>query len=337
MRHKNLTAIVYALSAAVFYAISAPFSKLLLTKISPTFMASFLYFGAGIGIGGLCLLRNKRPASDRLSREDLPFTVGMILLDTAAPILLMLGLKSTSSANAALLNNFEIVATSLIALLIFKEVISRRLWIAIFLITLSSIMLSFEDMSGLRFSFGSLFVLGAAICWGLENNCTRMISSKDTYEIVILKGLFSGLGSFVIALAAGERLPGLPWIAAALILGFVAYGLSIFLYVRAQNTLGAAKTSAYYAVAPFAGALLSLFLLHEPLTGNYLAAFVIMLAGSVIVVVDTLLFRHSHLHEHTITHVHGGVPHTHTIRHTHAHSHLGVGKHHWHHFEALKP
>ncbi len=337
MQHKNLIAIGYALLAAVFYAINAPFSKLLLLKISPTFMASFLYFGAGIGIGIVYLLKGKNATADKLSKGDLPFTVGMICLDILAPILLMLGLKSTTSANATLLNNFEIVATSLIALLVFKEAISHRLWVAIFLITLSSMILSFEDLSGLQFSFGSLLVLAAAMCWGLENNCTRMISSKSTYEIVILKGVFSGLGSFVIALIIGERLPQLPYIMAALLLGFVAYGLSIFLYVRAQNTLGAAKTSAYYAVAPFVGALLSLGLLHEPLTFNYFIAFAVMLAGSVLVVIDTQLFRHSHLHQHTITYISDGTTHTRTIEHTHEHPHLGVGRHHWHHFDSLKP
>ena len=107
----------------------------------------------------------------------------MILLDIAAPILLMLGLKSASSANASLLGNFEIAATTLIALLLFREKVSKRLWAAILLITLSSGILSFEDMSSLHFSRGSLLVLAAAACWGLENNCTRNNSDKSTFEI----------------------------------------------------------------------------------------------------------------------------------------------------------
>lgn len=253
----QIKAIIYALFAALFYAINVPVSKILLRTVGPTSMAALLYLGAGLGIAALSVFRKKdRNKSQRLTRKDLPYVIGMIVLDVAAPIFLMLGISYGSSANASLLGNFEIVATTVIALCIFKEAVSKRLWIAISLITLSSIILSFEGTESLQFSYGSLFVLLATVCWGFENNCTRNISSKDTYEIVTVKGIFSGLGSLVIAFSRREAFPGIGYIAAAIILGFVAYGLSIFLYVRAQNTLGAAKTSAYYAVAPFVGAFL---------------------------------------------------------------------------------
>ena len=157
-------------------------------------MAALLYLGAGIGIGILSLFNKKdREKSERLSKKDLPFVIGMIVLDIAAPIFLMLGISYGSSANASLLGNFEIVATTVIALFIFKEAVSKRLWAAIALITLSSILLSFEGTDSFSFSCGSLFVLAATVCWGFENNCTRNISSKSTYEIVVLKGVFSGL------------------------------------------------------------------------------------------------------------------------------------------------
>lgn len=332
MHTKKTAAILLAVLAAAFYAINVPFSKLLLEQLSPTFLASLLYFGAGIGIGILYLSHPKKHTQEKkLTKQDMPYTIGMILLDIAAPILLMLGLKSATSANASLLGNFEIVATTLIALLLFREKVSRRLWCAILLITLSSGILSFEDMSSLHFSKGSLLVLAAAACWGLENNCTRNISDKSTFEIVFLKGIFSGLGSFLIALCIGEPLPKLGAAAAALLLGFVAYGLSIFCYVRAQNALGAAKTSAYYAVAPFIGTALSCIIWHDALTIQYFLALAVMLAGSVLVVLDTLQTEHSHTHTHTFTHTHDGVTHTHTITHSHAHVHGADAAAHNHH------
>ncbi len=289
MKHKNIRAMLYALFAAVFYAANVPFSKVLLKKVEPTFMAALLYLGAGVGIGILSLLRKKeKEKAERLSKNDLPFVIGMIVLDIAAPICLMLGINYGSSSNASLLGNFEIVATTVIALFVFKEAVSKRLWTAIILITLSSILVSFEGMGSLKFSAGSLFVLAAAICWGFENNCTRKISSKSTYEIVILKGTFSGLGSLVIALCKGEEIPEILPAAAALLLGFVAYGLSIFLYVRAQNTLGAAKTSAYYAASPFVGAFLSFVLLREKLSAMFPVALAVMAAGSLLAAKDTL-------------------------------------------------
>ena len=322
-------AILYAFLAAVFYAINVPISKLLLRQVGPTTMAALLYLGAGIGIGILSLFNRKgRTKSEKLTKQDFPFVIGMIVLDIAAPILLMLGISYGSSANASLLGNFEIVATTVIALLIFKEAVSQRLWAAIALITLSSILLSFEGADSFNFSYGSLFVLAATVCWGFENNCTRNISSKSTYEIVVLKGIFSGLGSLIIALIKSEVMPGISYIAAALLLGFVAYGLSIFLYVRAQNVLGAAKTSAYYAVAPFVGAFLSFVFLREKLSWIYLAALIVMIAGSVLVVVDTLIRHHEHQHQHTFTHTHDGTTHTHTVTHSHDHNHYVTdGKH----------
>lgn len=275
--------IVWALLAAALYAISSPVSKALLDDVSPTMMAALLYLGAGLGMLLLGLVRRRAGlggSERRLTRSDLPYTVGMIALDIAAPICLMAGLASTTSANASLLNNFEIVATSLIALLVFGEAISRRLWLAIGLITLSSLILSFEDASSLSFSSGSLLVLAACVCWGFENNCTRMMSQSDPLEIVVLKGFGSGLGSLAIAFAAGESIPAPPYVLGALLLGFLAYGLSIFFYVYAQRQLGAAKTSAYYAIAPFIGAGLSLALFRTWPEPAFWVALAIMAAGA---------------------------------------------------------
>lgn len=281
--------ILYAFLAAVLYAVNTPLSKLLLTRVPSTLMAAFLYLGAGLGVGTMYLFhRKKEEPSERIGKKDLPYVLGMIVLDILAPIFLMLGIKYGSAANASLLGNFEIVATTLIALILFKEAVSRRLWLAIILITASSIILSFEGSGSFRFSVGSLFVLLATSCWGLENNCTRSISDKSAYEIVLLKGVFSGGGSFLIAMFLGERLPEVKYIALAMLLGFVAYGLSIFLYVKAQYFLGAAKTSAYYAAAPFVGSFLCFLLLGEKLNGAYFLGLFIMIAGTAFVVTDTL-------------------------------------------------
>lgn len=304
-------------------------SKLLLNRVGAMTMAALLYLGAGIGIGIVSLF-DRKEKREKLNGKDLPFVIGMIVLDIAAPILLMLGLSMGFASNASLLGNFEIVATALIALAVFRETVSKRLWLAIALITLSSILLSFDGAESFRFSYGSLLVLAATICWGFENNCTRKISSKSTYEIVILKGVFSGLGALAIAFIQKETVPSLLDIVLALLLGFVAYGLSIFLYVRAQNVLGAAKTSAYYAVAPFIGALLSFLFLKEKPTWMYLAALAVMIPGTLLVVMDTLIRNHVHVHTHTFTHTHDGSTHTHTVTHSHAHNHYVTDENHGH-------
>ncbi len=283
MQLNNKKAIFFALLAAALYAINAPISKLLLNKIPPELMASLLYLGAGIGLSIVGVFQKKVSKNQNekpLTKSDLPYTIGMVLLDIAAPIFLMIGLTKTTAANISLLNNFEIVATSIIALCIFKESISKRLWLGIILVTIASAILSFEDMSSFSFSIGSIFVLLACVCWGFENNCTRKISNKNPLEIVVIKGFFSGAGALIIALIKGEHFTNVLYICAALILGFVAYGLSIFFYIYAQRDLGAAKTSAYYAVSPFIGTAISLVIFREAPSVYFIIALVIMAAGT---------------------------------------------------------
>lgn len=283
MKSKNNTAILWAILAAALYAISSPFSKILLAQIPPTMMAGLLYLGAGIGMSiiGVIRLRTGRLKKEmRITRKELPYTASMVLLDILAPIFLMIGLNLSTPANVSLLNNFEIVATSLIALFIFKEVINKRLWIAIVLITFSSMLLSIEDLSSFSFSLGSIFVLLASVCWGFENNCTRMLSVKDPMQVVIIKGFGAGLGSLVISIVLKETTTNLTYIFATLLLGFVAYGLSIFFYVYAQRELGAAKTSAYYAVAPFIGVGLSFVLFFQIPKIIFVVALLIMIVGT---------------------------------------------------------
>jgi drug/metabolite transporter (DMT)-like permease len=280
---KHNIAILWAILAAALYAISSPVSKILLNKMPPTMMAALLYLGAGFGMSIIGLYRykaGKLKKEMRLTKKELPFTIGMIVLDILAPILLMIGLTTTTPANVSLLNNFEIVATSLIALFIFKEAISKRLWIAIILIVIASIILSLEDIGSMSFSLGSIFVLLASVCWGFENNCTRMLSVKDPLQVVIVKGFGSGLGSLIISFFIKETSTNAVYIIGALLLGFVAYGLSIYLYVYAQRELGAAKTSAYYAIAPFIGVALSFIIfLHIP-TISFGIALLIMIVGT---------------------------------------------------------
>ena len=283
MKSKEKTAVFLAVLAAALYALSSPVSKLLLARIPSTVMAGLLYLGAGTGMLAVRLVQGRTgrvPAEKKLSKKDSVYTVGMVLLDIAAPVLLMAGLKSTSAANASLLNNFEIVATSLIDLFIFHEKISKKLWGAISLVTLASIILTTEDGCSFRFSCGSLYVILACICWGLENNCTRMISDKDPLQIVVIKGFGSGSGAMLIALAMGEQLPEIKYALCAMLLGFVAYGLSIFFYIYAQRTLGATRTSTYYAVAPFIGSALSLLIFRQVPDFSFITALIIMGAGT---------------------------------------------------------
>lgn len=331
---------VYAILAAVLFGINAPFSKLLLNEIQPLFLAALLYLGAGIGISIIYVFHRRssfEPVEARLTRKELPYVILMILLDIAAPFLLLFGIQMTNSSTASLLSVFEITATAIVAMLFFQEAIGRRLWIAIACISLASMMLTLINPGSLEFTVGAVLVLLACVCWGFENNCTRMLSIKDPLQIVILKGFGSGLGALIIALIWEG--PSGSWLAIilGLILGFVAYGLSIYFYIKAQRELGAARTSAYYAAAPFVGVLISWIIFQEPISTVFITALAVMVLGSYLAITEN--HGHLHIHQpetHEHKHAHDDEHHFHDDEicpageHCHLHTHEQVEHHHRH-------
>ena len=208
---------------------------------------------------------------------------------------------------------------------------------AIILVTLASAILTFEGTEGFEFNAGSLLVLAASCCWGLENNCTRMLSSKSSVEITVIKGLCCGAGSLVLALLAGEKLPEVRYLLTTMVLGFVAYGLSINFYIKAQKDLGAAKTSAYYSVAPFLGVAFGMLLGERPGIQFYLGL-LIMAIATVLMVKDTIALQHTHAHTHVHCHPHrhGDLVHCHPHSHTHEHTHIHTEEGSQHTHEVLE-
>lgn len=333
-------AILFAILAAALYGISSPISKILLQEVPPTLMAAFLYLGAGFGMLAVNLaerIRHKKIEEAKMTPKEIPYILGMIILDIAAPVLLMFGLSLTTAANAALLNNFEIVATSLIALFVFKESIGKRMGLAILLITTSSFILTVQDYTSFSFSMGSVFILLACICWGFENNCTRMLSMKDPRQIVVIKGLGSGTGSLLIAVIGRQFCNNILLLVFTMLLGFIAYGLSIYCYILAQRDLGAARTSSYYATAPFIGVVISWLVFHDRLSVHFIIALGIMLTGAYFAVTE--MHKHLHVHEvliHEHKHSHNDNHHNHvheddfTGEHSHVHVHEEVEHSHVH-------
>ena len=259
-----------------------PVSKLMQISVPPVAEAGLLYLGAGIGMTIIYLIEQKagkeqmRPS---VGKEDLKYVIAMVILDMLAPIFLLLGLSMSTPESVSLLNNFEIVATTCIAALFFHEKIGKKLALSIGIITLSCILLSLDSSASLTFSIGSIFVLLACVCWGLENNCTSSLSDKDTRQIVMIKGLGSGTASFLLSFVVGEKMASLGNCVLIMILGFLAVGLSVYFYVLAQNKIGAARTSAYYAVSPFVGVFLSLILFREIPGPLFWVALVLMAVG----------------------------------------------------------
>lgn len=348
----KIGALLLAVLSALLYSLSIPISKVLLEHIDPLMLAAALYGGAGLGVAvwygvdALVAGKHKRthtqcadaeyPSSvqtqSSLCVSDIWCVLAMVVLNIASPILLLFGIQLSSASSASLLSNFEIVATALFAFLLLREHMSRKFIIALALITCSSIILSVQVDGVPEFSWGSLLIVLATMCWGLENICTRALASKNTFQVVIVKGLACGAGALALALFFRAPLPSAVILASSLIVGFLSYGVSIFLYIRAQDVLGAAKTSACYAVAPFIGAACSMLIMRERCDAFFLIAAFIMLFGSILVVYDTIVRRHVHVHTHTITCDVNGTHQVITITHEHSHYHLDGQDGHTHMF-----
>jgi drug/metabolite transporter (DMT)-like permease len=315
MKTNNFAFIVQALLAAIFFGASAPIAKLLLgDSIAPIFLAAFLYLGSGTGITLIKLTQQVRSkdAEAKIKPADVKWLAGAIMSGgIAAPIILMISLQNSPASTASLLLNFEGVGTTLIALLFFKEAISRRAWTAILIITVASIFLSTDFESGFGLSLGALGIILACVLWGLDNNLTRNISGKDPLVIVAWKGLGAGTFSFFLAYFLGNELPSLTIILYTLLLGFVSYGLSTILFIRSMRGLGAARTSALYGTAPLAGVLLSIVIFQEFPSFLFIIAAILMIGGAL------LLINEQHAHSHT----HTAMFHDHSHGHDQSHGH----------------
>ena len=293
--------------------------------------------------------RDKNPSEDwkiirgfrsRYQQADIKWLAGATLSGgIAAPIILLFSLRASPAATASLLLNFESVATTMIAALVFKESVSRSAWWAMTAITAASIFLSVNQNSAWGFSLGALGILLACVFWGIDNNFTRNISAKDPLTIVMIKGLAAGTFTLVLAILAGNQIPGWNIVTLAMALGSMSYGLGIVLYIRALRGLGAARTSALFSTAPLAGVTLSFLLFREMPTLMILIAFPLIITGTIFMVYEKHGHRHEHLlvdHEHAHNHHDGHHEHAHgdglpdTDSHFHSHEH-GSLEHNHHH------
>ena len=335
MKVNNLSFILQALLAAIFFGASAPIAKLLLGNIAPIFLAAFLYIGSGTGISLVKLTQRMRSKEVEagIKRADIKWLVGAIISGgILAPIVLMISLQNTPASTASLLLNFEGVGTTIIALLFFKEAIGRRAWTAIIVVTLASILLSTNFVSSWGMSVGAFGVVFACVLWGVDNNFTRNISGKDPLAIVAWKGLVAGMFSFFLAWFLGDPFPAAKTILGTLILGFVSYGLSTMLFIHSMRGLGAARTSALYGTAPLAGVLLSIIIFGEFPSFLFIIAAILMIGGALLLINEQ--HEHSHVHTalfHEHSHGHADPAHGHDeVDGVHSHEHEHPAEEHEH-------
>jgi drug/metabolite transporter (DMT)-like permease len=306
-----------AIAAAALFGISTPLAKLLLGDVSPWLLAGLLYLGSGLGLGALLLARKFTGASageSGLARADLPWLAGTVFFGgILGPLLLLFGLNLTDAASASLLLNLEAVFTLLLAWIVFREHVDRRLFLGAVAIVAGALVLSWQGGFG-RFSWGLALIALACLSWGIDNNLTRKISAADPYVLAAVKGIAAGGVNTALAIASGAQWPATISMASAMLLGFVSYGLGLVLFIIALRYLGTARTGAYYGTAPFIGAIAAAIFLGTPLTTTILVAGLLMAFGAWLHLAE----RHSHDHNHdAMDHAHR---HRHDEHHQHEHS-----------------
>lgn len=326
-----------ALASAVLFGASAPFAKLLLGAMPPQLLAGCLYLGAGLG---LAIMRGGRAAlglpvaEAPLRRHDGPWLAAVVLFGgVAGPLLLMRGLAQSSAASGSLLLNLEGLFTMLIAWLVFRENVDRRLMLGAFAILAGAAVLSWSH-GGVRLDAGAALIAAACLAWGIDNNLTRKLSAADPVAVAAIKGLAAGGVNVALAFGLGAAVPPLAAIGAAAVVGFLGVGVSLVLFMLALRHLGTARTGAYFSLAPFIGALIAVLLLHDPMTLQLAAAGALMAVGLWMHLAerhehahDHEALEHEHLHVHDDHHRHphdGPVTEPHTHRHRHEplrHSH----------------
>ncbi len=307
-----------ALTSAALFGASTPLAKLLLNRVDPWMLAGLLYLGSGIGLLAIRLFQRLRssgpPAEAPLAASQWLWLGGAILSGgVIGPVLLMLGLAVTAAASASLLLNLEGVFTALLAWFVFRENFDRRIALGMVSITAGALVLSWQGTLSLSELFGPLAIVGACFAWAIDNNLTRKVSLSDPTQIAMLKGLVAGPVNLALASVQGTVWPSITTVAAAAVVGLFGYGLSLVLFVIALRYVGAARTGAYFSIAPFVGAAIAIVGLGEPLSAQFTVAGLLMAFG----VWLHLTERHAHEHTHEpLAHTHR---HVHDIHHQHEH------------------
>ena len=292
-----------AFGAALLFGAGAPLAKLLLHGTDPWMLAGLLYLGSGIGLSAYRLVISA-PRVELPPRDAGWFVGAVVSGGVIGPVLLMFGLTAMPASGASLLLNAEGAFTALLAWFLFKENFDRRIALGMFSVLAGATVLSWPRDIHFAGLLPALFILGACLAWGIDNNLTRRVSLTDATWIASVKGLAAGTVNIALAFSLGSRFPSIPNLLGALSLGLFAYGVSLTLFVVSLRHLGSARTGAYFSVAPFFGALVAVGL-GESVTPTLVCAGVLMAIGVWLHLSENHVHEHRHMpmeHEHEHMH-----------------------------------
>lgn len=354
MVSREMIPVLCVLAAGALFATGTPLAKLLLTDISPLTLASVLYIGSAAGLSiffiiSRIIFRKNRSGGRETkeaqpSKQDIPRLLCSVLFGSVlSTVILMLSLQYTSAVTASMLLSFEAVAGTMIAATIFHEPVGRRVWTALGLITISCLLFTYSPGSEFGFSLGAAGVILTCVCWGIDSNISRKLSSKDPVLIVLSKGWIGGFVLFLIAFISGAKFPQFEIIIPAMIVGFISFGgLMLTLYLYGLRGLGSARASSIFGMNPAFGVIISILIFQELPNLIFFLVLPVMATGLYLLATENHAHLHTHpkeTHEHR--HFHPDIHHEHTHLktdppadkneyHSHIHTHVELSHIHSH-------
>lgn len=280
------------LAAAALFGASAPAASRLAGTVPSLSLAGLLYLGAALAVVPRVVRRP--PRRDAFRRDARDLAVAVVAGGAIGPVLLVAGLARTSAATASILLNAELAATVVLAALVFREHLGRRVIASAVLLSAAGVVLTWSPDGTI--DVGALLVIGACVAWGVDNGVTARIDQLGPEHVVAVKGLVAGGVNFVVGLVIsglGEG-TGAVDIGEALLIGAGGYGLSITLWVKGARDLGAARSQVIFATAPFVGVAIAWTALGESATAAQLVA----IGLAVVAVGLSLRSAHDHAHNH---------------------------------------
>ncbi len=322
--------------AAVLFGATVPLASRLTAETTAPLLAGLLYAGAALAVAPMAF--RHRPDSRVLRRGAVRLGVAVGAGGFLGPLLLVAGLARTPAATASLLLNLELVATTVLAALFFREHIGRRVATGTLAVVAAGVALVWSDAPDLR--LGAVLVVGACVCWGLDNCVTADLDEIRPEHITLVKGVVAGGTNLLLGAGLGAPMPSWSLIGGALLVGALGYGASITLWVAGARDLGAARGQLVFATAPFVGVLVAWVVLRDPIRGSELVALALGVFGVSRVLGSAHLHEHHHqamLHDHEHAHDDGHHDHDHGhdtsasgVRHDHPHAHGPVAHAHPH-------
>jgi drug/metabolite transporter (DMT)-like permease len=285
---------VCILITAILFGSIYSLAKLPLADIDPLLLSSIVYPIAFITVVPIAR------ASFRL--DNLKEVKYIVIISTlgavAAPLLLFYGLTEVDASDGAILANAQILFTILLSCIFFGERPRGLMGYGAIAIVSGGLFLASTEPgiseSVLQYEPGKLMILGAMLCWALDNNLSRRLIKNSRIEpskIAMLKFLVGGIVLAVLLLST-QPIPDVAdslanidhteWLAIS-ILAVLGFAAALFFLLEGLKRIGTIKAMVALAFTPVVGITIAMATRGESISPFEIIATVMIGTGIIII------------------------------------------------------